>query len=84
MKDDSLIADTKALLASEGLRDRYTPPLLRRWLEEAEHELPLWLITRVESALDTAVGVTSVHAPEVHREIMDTAVKFSQWLEERT
>jgi hypothetical protein len=42
--------------------------------------MPDELAERVQSALDTAIGVTSVLAREVHAEILATAIAFEDWL----
>jgi hypothetical protein len=44
--------------------------------------IPDALAVRVESALNTAIGVASVHAREVQGGLLLTAMAFTEWLNE--
>jgi hypothetical protein len=51
--------------------------------ERCEGEaIPDALAVRVESALNTAIGVASVHAREVQGGLLLTAMAFTEWLNE--
>lgn len=46
--------------------------------------MPETLAIQIEEALNTAIGVTAVHAPEVYQKIMAAALAFNAWINEES